>query len=117
MILGPKGRKHFDLKYSKLFLFLGGKRTRADQRIFSFPKTELASSLRLQEEAPWLTTWRLQPMHTHPPRTVVDKTFTNSGREKCGHLYCHALKLDISGATRVHESPKEVKIQMDINVQ
>lgn len=51
-----------------------------------------------------------------PPHPVVDKTFTNSAREKCGHLYCRVVKLDISGAIGVHESQKEVKIQMDINV-
>lgn len=51
-----------------------------------------------------------------PPHTVVDKTFTNSAREKCGHLYRRVVKLDISGAIGVHESQKEVKIQMDINV-
>ena len=50
------------------------------------------------------------------PCPVVDKTFTNSVREKCGHLYCCVVKLDISGAIGVHESQKEVKIQMDINV-
>lgn len=51
-----------------------------------------------------------------PPSSVVDKTFTNSAREKCSHLYYHVVKLDISGAIGVHESQKEVKIQMDINV-
>lgn len=38
-----------------------------------------------------------QCTHIHPC-TVVDKTFTNSGRGKCGHLYCHVVKLAISGA-------------------
>lgn len=56
-----------------------------------------------------------QCRHIHPC-PAVDKTFTNLVREKCGHLYCCVVKLDISGAIGVHESQKEVKIQMDINV-
>lgn len=53
--------------------------------------------------------------HIHP-RPVVDKTFTNSLREKRGHLYRRVVKLDVGGAIGSHESQKEVKIQMDINV-
>lgn len=56
-----------------------------------------------------------QRAHIHP-HPVVDKTFTNSAREKCGHLYRRVVKLNVGGAIGTHESQKEVKIQMDINV-
>lgn len=63
MILGPEGKKHFDLKYSKAimdcFCFWEGEGKKADQGIFLIPKTELASSLRLQGEALW-------PVHVAP---------------------------------------------------
>lgn len=61
---------------------------------------------------PWSHGIRNQYIHPHG---VVDKTFTNLVREKCGHLYCHVVKSDISGAIGAHESQKQVKIQMDIN--
>lgn len=58
MTLGPEGKKHFDLKYSKELwtVSVSGreKEKKADQGIFLIPKTELASSLRLQGEALWL---------------------------------------------------------------
>lgn len=121
MILGPEGKKHFDLKYSKELRTVSAsgreekkKQIRASS---SFPRQSWPAASVSRGKHRGSGTWPLQPIHTHPPRTVVDKTFTNSGREKCGRLHCHTLKLDISGATRVHESPKDVKIQMDINVQ
>jgi hypothetical protein len=48
---------------------------------------------------------------TRPPHAVVDKTFTNSEREKCGHLYCSVVKPDISRATGAHESQEEGKFR------
>lgn len=86
--------------------------------IFSSPQRQCrqaAPASRRSHHGP--RTWHLQPMCTHsPPCAVVDKTFTNLVREKCGHLYCCIVKLDISAAIGTHESQKEAEIQMDINV-
>lgn len=81
------------------------------------PETVQASSTCLQKEPPWPTHMASAAnVHTFPPCAVVDKTFTNLVREKCGHLYCCIVKLDISAAIGAHESQKEAEIQMDINV-
>ncbi|KAL0617607.1 hypothetical protein AAY473_014473 [Plecturocebus cupreus] len=68
-----------------------------------------AASIRLQKELLWPTHVASTANSHVYPHAVVDKTFTNSVREKCGHLYHGVVKLDISGAIGAHESQKENK--------
>lgn len=136
IVLGPKDRKYFDLEFFEELWTVHvpkreNRRSRDQRRGWMlfwelFPPPGGGGSadehsadehgIRLQKELPWpghvaFTT----NTHIHP-RAAVDKTFTNLVREKCGHLYCYVVKSDISGAIGAHESQKEVKTQMDINV-
>lgn len=101
------------------FLCLGGERRRSrdgdrcSSRSFSLPSSRPRHLPAGGNAVAWSHGMCKQYIH---PRAVVDKTFTNLVREKCGHLYCRVVKSDISGAIGAHESQKEVKTQMDINV-
>ena len=113
MILGPGGRKHFDLKYSKeLWTVSVSGREEKKRRSEHLPLSQDRGGQRPPSPggSAMAQARGICSQCTHIPPVLLL-------REKCGRLYCHTLKLDISGATGVHESPKEVKIQMDINVQ
>lgn len=104
MTLGPEGKKHLISNIPKelrISVFAWSEKEKKQTSVSSLiPKTELASSLRAsrgsavaQARGPCS-----QSTHIHPA-LLLTRRLQIQERKMCGRLYCHALKLDISGAT------------------